>query len=702
MASLARAQDEEPVPEDLEEIVVEGRSPAEEDTHAHATLDEASLAREGGQDLGETVAGIPGVVAARGSSDATKPILRGHTERRLLVLFDGVRHESQKWGQDHATEIDPFAAGRVEVVKGAAGVRYGPDAIGGVVLVEPPPLRTEVGVGGRAQLVGVSNGQRGVAAARVDVVPAGAPGLTLRVEGNGSRGASVSTPDYVLGNTASATWNLGATVSQRIDASTLTASYRHYDFAGGVSYAVGAETPAELVERLDDPIPVGAEGWETSYTIDRPSQEVGHDLALVRGVFPVGRGDLQLTYAFQHDRRREYDTVRNADEAGAQYDFLLRTHDVQAWLGHGAHALGAGTHEGGIGLEGAFQENVYRGLPLLPNHRSFSGGAFLVERWHAGPLILEAGGRVDHLSRSAFLTEDAFDRHVSRGTLEEDGCDPGETSIRCGLAWTGGSLTVGALWRPSEQAEARLDLSSANRFPNADELFLLGSAPTSPVFAVGDPSLEAETTWGASPTVGWDLRWLAGEVSTYLNLIERYVYFSPELGPDGEVQFDVTVQGAFPTWSFRPIDALFYGADGGLELGPEWPVGLSLAGMLVRAVDVATGDGLVGIPPDRVSAAVVGRPRIRGLDDAWIDVDLTWVARQTHVDPAADLAPPPDAYALLGASLGAEIPVRGDTLRLGIEGNNLTNTRYRDYTRLLRYTPAEPGREVRARVGLDF
>ena len=30
---------------------------------------------------------------------------------------------------NHGVEIDPFSAGSIEVVKGSAGVRYGPDAI---------------------------------------------------------------------------------------------------------------------------------------------------------------------------------------------------------------------------------------------------------------------------------------------------------------------------------------------------------------------------------------------------------------------------------------------------------------------------------------------------------------------------------------------------------------------------------------------
>ena len=60
--------------------------------------------------------------------------------KRVLKLYDGVRHEGQDWGLDHSPEIDPFAAGAMHVVKGASGVRYGPDAIAGVLL--PPDCAT--------------------------------------------------------------------------------------------------------------------------------------------------------------------------------------------------------------------------------------------------------------------------------------------------------------------------------------------------------------------------------------------------------------------------------------------------------------------------------------------------------------------------------------------------------------------------------
>ena len=39
-------------------------------------------------------------------------------------------------GLDHAPEVDPMSAGSLTVVKGPSGVRWGPDTIGGLIMME--------------------------------------------------------------------------------------------------------------------------------------------------------------------------------------------------------------------------------------------------------------------------------------------------------------------------------------------------------------------------------------------------------------------------------------------------------------------------------------------------------------------------------------------------------------------------------------
>ncbi|MEZ4237060.1 MAG: TonB-dependent receptor [Myxococcota bacterium] len=139
-----------------------------------------------------------------------------------------------------------------------------------------------------------------------------------------------------------------------------------------------------------------------------------------------------------------------------------------------------------------------------------------------------------------------------------------------------------------------------------------------------------------------------------------------------------------------------------MALGEEAPVGARLSGAVVRGLSLATGEGLVMVPPDRGTLTVSAHPHLRRVEHAFVEVSGQYVAEQTRVDPAADLAPPPPAYFLLGAAAGVRFEVDGRAWSAGLAATNLTNARYRDYTSLLRYTADEVGRDVRVRVGVTF
>ncbi len=686
--------------EDFEEIVVSTERLGREDTRAATTVDGTALEQTRGQDLAHALQSVPGVTVLGGSSSASQPMVRGLWGRRLLVLVDGVRLESQKWGADHGTEVDPFVADAVTVVRGAAGVRYGPDAIGGVVLVRPRPLRTTPGFDSEASAIGSSNGTHGTLALRLDGAHARVPGLAWRIEGNAQAGGAQRAPDYVLGNTGRSGWNLGAVLGYHAHRIDLSVSYRHHDTTTGVFFGLASATPDELAAALVRDRPLRADAWDAGFSVARPYQHVAHDTVSARATVDLGAvGSLEARYSFQHDRREEFDVVRASVE-GPQFDFTLRTHHASASLSHAPIPVGGETKiEGVAGASASTQDNVYAGLPLVPNYTAWSGSAFVIERFWHRRFELELGARYDHQSRRTYLAETAWQRHVSEGALSSGACTVEGDVADCPQAWNAGSVSVGLLTRLwPDHVHLKLDLSSASRMPDADELFLSGTAPTLPVFARGRPDLQPETTWGASLTLDVDTRWVHVDASAYFNHVERYVALAPSLGPSGLPKVEVLSRGAFPAYDTTAGDARVYGFDGQVLLGPEWPVRLLVQTSLVRGERVG-GGYLPFIPPDRVRASVTGHfPDAGVLSDSELGITTTYVADQDRWDAATDLAPPPDAYALLGLSAATRLRLGEQDLALGLVVDNLLNTPYRDATSLLRYFADAPGRDVRLRI----
>lgn len=724
----------ERIPSGSRETIVMGRKTGEVVrrtlTQSVAMIDSATLARVRGRGLADTVADLPGVSMVQTGPQQAKPVVRGLFGRRLVMLTDGVRHESQDWGIDHAPEIDPHAAGQITVVKGAAGVRYGADAIGGVILVEPPPLRLDPGMAGEIFVGAVDNGLRGEVGGRVDIVLPQVPELSLRLEGNSQRGAAVSSPGYVLGNTTSAIGNVGATVAYRTfvleRALTATLTFRHHESELGICYCLKVATPEALRDRLEAGPPPGADQWTTSYDVDRPRQHVRHTLVLARTDLDLDVGRVQTTWASQFDDRDEFDQARRAVE-GPQYSFVLASHAVEAVFIQRRQRFGRFALHGQFGARGDLQLHAYEGLQLIPNYRRFSGGVFALERLvmedfgGIGDLEFVAGARTDGLLQTSILNERAWRTQVRRGRLSVGECDVGDDAARCEKRLPAASMTIGTrLTLPLSMMEGphhntltlQADLSTATRFPDVDELYLGGPAPSFPVFGLGDAGLGTERTWQLSIGAMLQTDWLKIEAGAFASRINDFIAFGPELGPEGRPVVDVIITGAYPRFSSRAVEAMMSGADGGAVLFPDEVMSVAVQAAMVRGLDLDSGGFLPFMPPDQVRAEVRLQP------DRWlillsptfathvtqtrVATGLIGMAKQERSDARSDFAPPPTGWMLWNASASAEVGVLGLPVLVGVEGRNLLNTPYRDAMSLMRFFADQPGRELWLRLSMRF
>lgn len=704
----------------LDDVVVVAPAPAPADSDHASTLDDAALDAVRGAGLADALAEISGVTVLRSPAGGMgKPIIRGHVGRRNLILYDRVRHESQKWGIDHAPEIDPFAADSMTVLKGAAGLRYGADAIGGVVLVDPPPLPDEPGVSGETHFIGSSNAVRGATATRVQGTHAAAPGFAWRAEANATRGAAAMTPDYALDNTGSAVWNAAATLGYSRDGYGVEATYRHHDARLGLFSGLRNATPDEFTQSLSLAQPVGADAFSRDYAIERAFQRTTHDLALLRGTVPVAdAGTFVLTYAYQDNHRDEFAVVREAID-GPQLTFDLRTHGADVVFEQTEVAVGASAVlEGEVGASYQRQGNTYDGADpaFLPDYVQDAGGVFAIERLVWSRVELEGGARYDGTRRVSTLDDRAFAPFGAQDRLPDDCRSVGaDGDGECTTPFDAGSGSLGVLVRPVASVPRltlRTDAMTGARPPATDEQFIKGSAPAFPVFSNGNGRLGLERTWGGSVTATFANAWLFVEGAGYTNFIDDYIYFRafPRSDDPNDPDFSECapltcgVQGSFPLFEPEAVDALFYGGElSATTQPPEWPVRFDLRASWVRAQQTGSGDPLVFIPPDRYRLGVTYQwPDLGMSEHGFVGVAGTFVDRQRRFDEAADFATPPPAYGLLEASTGIEVPFSGQRLQLALVGRNLTNARYRDYTSLLRYFANEPGWDLTLRLTLQF
>ncbi|MBL9016454.1 MAG: TonB-dependent receptor [Myxococcales bacterium] len=688
-----------------EVIEVHERAPDPPPMQSSTEVSGAALERSRGKSFTAAIAEVPGVTQLKSATGVAKPIIRGQFGRRLLLLVDGVRHRAQEWGLEHAPEVDPFVAEKIRVVRGAGGVRYGSDAIGGVVLVDPAALRREPGYNGELHLIGMSNGRGGSIAGRVQGVPRSLPKLSTMLEGSIKRSAALEAPDYALDNTGAFEWSAGATVDYDLTSSDYKLSYRRYQAELGVCACLRAHSIDDFLAQARAGTPVGADEFSADFAIDRPKQQVVHDTVIARGSWVRDKlGRFTSTFAFQHDLRREYDVVRNADEAGAQYNFRLNSYELDGVFEHNPIHLSEHWHlRGAFGLSGLAQAHHYAGLHLVPPFTSLGAGAYAIERLIGHDVELELGARYDLTSRTAEIEKIDFQRLVRSGQLADGACGADIEPAKCSARYHTFTASSGALWRFAEPWSIRGELSVAQRAPNTDEQYLNGAAPTFPVLALGKPDLGPETTYGTSLTLGYAGTAVKAEASGFVNRIDDYIYFAPAIDDLGQPIIDTTIRGAFPRFTTRPIPALFFGADGGISAAPIKQLDLGAQVSLVRARNRATDGPLVLVPADHFRGSITYRPPDRWpLSNSFVTVTGTYVARKRGYDPAADFIPPPAGYFALGAEIGTETCTLGNKVKIALQGANLTNARYRDYTSLMRYYADEPGWQLWLRASVFF
>ncbi len=93
------------------------------------------IRRSGAATLGDLLFGKPGITGSSFAPGASsRPIIRGLDVNRVRIQENGLgANGASDLGEDHFVPVDPLSTSQVEVIRGPATLRFGSQAIGGVV-----------------------------------------------------------------------------------------------------------------------------------------------------------------------------------------------------------------------------------------------------------------------------------------------------------------------------------------------------------------------------------------------------------------------------------------------------------------------------------------------------------------------------------------------------------------------------------------
>ena len=695
----------------LESIVVEGEGYEHgTETITTSSLDIDDLSQIQGQSLGEVVSNISGVSFLSTGQNVVKPIIHGLHSNRVLIVNNGVRHEFQNWGVEHAPEIDPSLAGSIEVLKGAATVRYGPDALGGVILIKGRNLELSEGFSGAAGSFFNTNGR---SYGGNVTLSNGWNNLAVRGQASWTDQGDLRAPDYNLTNTGKDELSYSGAFRFHKNRFDLEGYYSHFQQKLGLLTASVNGNLDDLLNSIESPIP--PDTGPLSREINSPRQEVSHDLIKLKSTYVLDNQDFTLQYSFQRNDRQEFDIRRGALNDIPSIDLLLTTHTLSFDWSH----PNVGPFAGQVGAQFAVKDNTNifgtSTLQFIPNYNSAEFGLYAAESIELNNVQYEAGIRFDYQFLSAIGRDGFNDLFSNELTYSQATASLGLIK-RIGNANFRSNLGLG--WRPPNVAELY-------SFGRHDAFFEFGlwryvidennALNTNDVLTEAERSVPSEVGWKWINTLDWQKGGLQGEVTAYINWIDNYIYTRP-----GGVTLNV--RGTFPLFIYDQADALFTGLDIAAKKQVSPDIRLKWTGSYIWARQLENNSPFIGLPPIKLTQDLVYTRKPSFLSSSELKLAVSYTFKQFDAPRVVtlrqiieedvndsdlfsgdqesdfDFLPAPEGFFLINLSWKANIR----QWEWKVELKNVLIERYRPYTDRFRYFAESTGTNLKISAKYTF
>jgi iron complex outermembrane receptor protein len=619
-----------------------------------------------GATLADSLQYRPGIAGSTFAPGANRPVIRGLDNYRVRVQENGIgSHDVSALSEDHAVPIDPFAADQIEVVRGPATLRYGSQAIGGVVnatndripeIIPPRGFSLET----RGGLNSVDRGRDGAFK-----VTAGAGNVAVHADAFSRHAGDYDTPQGRQLNSFvdSEGYSVGTSLVGR--AGFIGVSFTRFDSLYGIP---GDDALSERV-RID----------------------MQQDKIQSRGEWRVrdfGIEAIRFWFGASDYAHNEIALGSGAPEIGSR--FTNKENEGRVEVQHLPVRTALGELRGAIGTQLGrrnVQAQSFEGDSLLEPAKTTSIAAFWFEELQVTRrLRLQAAARIEH-TQVAGVGLDLTDPLAPADLAAERTFKPF-------------SASAGILYELPMSVVARLTAQYVERAPADAELFSKGVHEATGTFEIGNPFLDLEK----ARTVELGFKRAKGafrfDASTYYTRFDGFIFKQRTGETCDDALATCTPVGAGTELDqilFQQRNATFHGAEllAQLDIGRVWRGTWGIDGQydfVYARFDDAPNGNVPRIPPHRAGAGLYYR-------------DVNWFARVGFLhafdqDRIGENETPTDGYTLVNADLAYTLkldPQAGPVpeMTIGLRGENLLDDDVRNHVSFKKDEVLQPGRTVR-------
>jgi iron complex outermembrane receptor protein len=676
-----------------------GTLPVVTDRFATVTVvPEDEIKRSGGATLGDLLFDKPGITGSSfAPGAASRPIVRGLDMHRVRVQENGIgSNGASDLGEDHGVPIDPLAARQIEVIRGPAALRYGSQAIGGVVNADNNRIPSVIPPGGHS---GEINGAINSADNGIDgsaLIDAGKDNFAVHADVYGRSAGDYRIPRYPYLPPADQTLPFHGrqpNSALRSDGQSIGSSYI-FD-SGYVGAAVTQFNSLYHVPGLD--------GAATNTRIDMHQTKLtskGEFRAQSSAVdtirFWLGHSDYkhnEIGLADPADAATDgiRQTFTNKESEGRvevqfnpvnlKFAALTTTAGIQGWR----QDLTAPSPDGaGTVLNGLFDPN-----------RTQSIAGYVFNEFRLSPTLrAQIAGRVEQSKVSGAAVafpSNTFDiADLSASTSRERSFAPKSASF-------------GVLKDLPMDLVGSLTAQYVERAPRAPELFSRGPHDATTTFDIGNPDLTIETAKSIEVGIKRAKGPLRFEAHAYVTRFNGFIFRNLTGVMCGGTSCGAPADDELRQAIYSQRDALFRGGEFQFQWDtqPMWDGFWGVDGQydIVRAT-FTDGSNVPRIPPQRIGAGVYFR------NAEWLGrVSLLHAFAQNDIATIGET--PTDGYNLLKVEISRTRELKNDPsgikqITVGVVGNNLLNENIRNAVSYTKDQMLMPGAGVRAFASIKY